>query len=221
MKKLQPLSPEVQELLAASRGVMPLAPSVETRAIARAAALAESPEPVTLRPAPRPGWAFAAAAGLVLALGAAAYASHIWFDRPAAPSARVTAPAATASRPLPADTVVPENDTPKPIAPPVRHSRTTSGVGAARPTNAELQLLLSARRDVTQGDFAGALAVIGEHTRRFRNGILVEEREALRVKSLAGLGRHADAQRAAARFHQRFPHSVLLSTFERMTEPDR
>ena len=50
---------------------------------------------------------------------------------------------------------------------------------------------------------------------------LVEEREALRVKSLAGLGRHEDAQRAAAEFHARFPHSVFLSTFERMKETDR
>ena len=52
-------------------------------------------------------------------------------------------------------------------------------------------------------------------------GSLVEEREALRVKALAGLGRHEDAQRAAAEFHARFPHSVFLSTFERMKETDR
>jgi TolA-binding protein len=90
-----------------------------------------------------------------------------------------------------------------------------------RPTNAELQLLRAARQDVTRGDFAGALTAIAEHTHRFRNGALVEEREALRVKSLAGLGRHEDAQRAAAQFHARFPHSVLLSTFERMKETDR
>ena len=89
------------------------------------------------------------------------------------------------------------------------------------PTNAELQLLRAARQDVTRGDFAGALAVIAEHVRRFRNGSLVEEREALRVKSLAGLGRHEDAQRAAAEFHARFPHSVFLPTFERMKEADR
>ena len=77
------------------------------------------------------------------------------------------------------------------------------------------------RQDVTRGDFSGALATIAEHIRKFRNGALVEEREALRVKSLAGLGRHAEAMRAAAQFHARFPHSVLLSTFERMREADR
>ena len=88
-------------------------------------------------------------------------------------------------------------------------------------TNAELQLLRDAREDVTRGDFARALAVIGEHVRRFRNGSLVEEREALRVKSLAGLGRREEAQRAAAAFHARFPHSVFLSTFERMKAGQR
>jgi hypothetical protein len=96
-----------------------------------------------------------------------------------------------------------------------------ASVTTVRPTNAELQLLRRARQDLTRGDFAGALAAIGEHARRFRNGSLVEEREALRVKSLAGLGRVDDARRAAASFHARFPHSVLLSTFERMTEADR
>ena len=98
--------------------------------------------------------------------------------------------------------------------------RKTSTATAA-PTNAELQLLRDARQDVTRGDFARALAVIAEHVRRFRNGGLVEEREALRVKSLAGLGRHEEAHRAAAQFHARFPHSVFLSTFERMNEADR
>ena len=98
--------------------------------------------------------------------------------------------------------------------------RKTSAATLA-PTNEELQLLRSARQDVTRGDFAAALAAVGAHARRFRHGSLVEEREALRVKSLAGLGRHEDAQRAAVEFHARFPRSVLLSTFERMTEADR
>jgi hypothetical protein len=96
-----------------------------------------------------------------------------------------------------------------------------TNAAAVRPTGAELELLRAARNDVTRGDFAGALAVIAEHVRRFRHGGLVEEREALRVKSLAGLGRHEEARRAAAAFHARFPHSVFLSTFERMKETGR
>jgi hypothetical protein len=109
----------------------------------------------------------------------------------------------------------------RPAAPPARHVASRSSVTAVGPTNAELQLLRQARQDLTRGDFAGAMAAAGEHARRFRNGALVEEREALRVKSLAGLGRVDDARRAAAEFHARFPHSVLLTTFERMTETVR
>jgi hypothetical protein len=108
-----------------------------------------------------------------------------------------------------------------PSPPASRRAATKVTATPARPTNAELRVLRLAREDLTRGDFAGALAAVAEHARRFRNGSLVEEREALRVKSLAGLGRHEDARRAAAEFHARFPHSVLLSTFQRMREPDR
>jgi len=72
---------------------------------------------------------------------------------------------------------------------------------------------------MTSGDFAGALAAVGEHAHRYPSGSLVEEREALRVRSLAGLGQSAEAQRAAAAFHARFPRSVLLSTFDRIGQP--
>ena len=106
-------------------------------------------------------------------------------------------------------------------APHVRRVVGKTHTATGLPTNEELQLLRAAREDVTRGDFARALAVLSEHARRFRNGVLVEEREALRVKSLAGLGRREEAQRAAANFHARFPHSVLLATFERMKESDR
>jgi len=52
--------------------------------------------------------------------------------------------------------------------------------------------------------------LIAEHARRFPNGRLAEEREALRVRSLADSGRMADARRAVAAFGARFPRSVLL-----------
>ena len=225
MKGLRPLSQEVDTLLMASRGVLPLAPSVEARVLARAAPAAELPAWVSRRPAPWPRSVFAAAATLVITLGAAAYAARSWFEAPAAspmPAVPVASGETSARRHLPTVAAVRESDIVAPSSPPARRSRGKSRATAARqPTIAELQLLLSVREDVTHGDFAGALSVIAEHERRFRNGGLVEEREALRVKSLAGLGRHADAQRAALRFHELFPNSVLLSTFERMTEPTR
>jgi hypothetical protein len=223
-----PLSPELEALLAPHRQVVPVAPSIAARAVARAAAVRESPEPSAIRVRRRPSWVFAAAAGVVLAAGAGAYAARGWIGLPSfrgqAQLAPIAMPSASAPR-APAVVSDPrEPETPATTAqetPPRKRVARKTSAAMVPPTNAELQLLRDARQDVTRGDFARALAVIGEHARRFRNGSLVEEREALRVKSLAGLGRHEEAQRAAARFHARFPHSVFLSTFERMNEGAR
>jgi TolA-binding protein len=75
---------------------------------------------------------------------------------------------------------------------------------------AELRLLQRAQAAYAERDLAGALALAAEHGRRFPNGRLAEEREALRVRSLAAAGRGTDARRAVAAFARRFPHSVLL-----------
>jgi hypothetical protein len=80
----------------------------------------------------------------------------------------------------------------------------------------ELRLLRQARAAVGREDFAAALAPLAELSRRFRDGRLAEEREALRVKALAGLGRTDEARRAAAAFEARFPRSVLLPAVSRM-----
>ena len=158
-------------------------------------------------------------------------AARAWISvpTPRAPAPAHVAPIASPRASEPGSRVVvsaPRDiEAPAPIAipetPPRRRVISKASAATVAPTNAELQLLRAARQDVTRGDFADALATIAEHVRRFRHGGLVEEREALRVKSLAGLGRHAEAQRAAAEFHARFPHSVFLSTFERMKETDR
>ena len=227
MRTPPPLSSELAALLAPNRVVLPLAPSVEARAVARAAAAGESPVQVGGRVSVRPQWVFAAAAGMVLVLGAAAYAGRAWMGVPSPPPAHA-APSglsgAGEARPRAGVSAARQIEAPATVAPDAPHRRRTAGRPSAamvRPTNAELELLRTARQDVMRGDFAGALAVIAEHGRRFRNGSLVEEREALRVKSLAGLGRHEEAQRAAAQFHARFPHSVFLATFRRMKEADR
>jgi hypothetical protein len=85
----------------------------------------------------------------------------------------------------------------------------------------ELRLLRQARAAVAREEYAAALPPIAEHARRFKDGRLSEEREALRVKSLAGLGRGEDARRAAATFRARFPRSVLLSAVNKMSPPER
>jgi hypothetical protein len=80
----------------------------------------------------------------------------------------------------------------------------------------ELQVLQPARRAVAQRDFGRALGAITDHQRRFPAGKLTEEREALRVKALLGLGRTAEAERAGTAFRARFPHSALLGRIDDM-----
>jgi TolA-binding protein len=67
-------------------------------------------------------------------------------------------------------------------------------------------------------DFSSALVLVAEHARRYPNGRLAEEREALRIRSLAGSGRTADARRAIAAFAARFPRSVLLPRLQETPE---
>ena len=55
------------------------------------------------------------------------------------------------------------------------------------------------------------LAASAEHERRFPTGWLAEQRDAMRVRSLAGAGRADEARRAAVAFGERFPRSALLS----------
>jgi len=80
----------------------------------------------------------------------------------------------------------------------------------------ELRLLDRARQFDRRGDYSAALAATREHQRRFSDGRLVEEREALRIWALMGLGRVTEAGEAAALFRRRFPRSVLLETIDRM-----
>ena len=238
VKKLPPLSPSVEALLARSRAVAPLPPTVHARVIARAAANVP-PQPLFVRAPERRTGMFALAAGLVVALGAAAFAARTWQERtPSSPVSvargePVDSTAWANPRPSPSPSMA---DPPQPVAaatvvPPApsvpaspRHPKLSPGKATAQPArtpNAELELLRAARQDYSRGEFAGALAAVAEHARRFRNGVLVEEREALRVKSLAGLGRFEESERAAAAFHVRFPQSVLLSAFEHVADARR
>ena len=100
------------------------------------------------------------------------------------------------------------------LARPVLPAPTRSGAGA----RVELRLLEQARAAVAREDFTMALQLLNAHARRFRSGRLVEERDALRVKVLASLGRRSEARRAAAQFEGRFPRSPLLPAVTEMPD---
>jgi hypothetical protein len=214
-----PLSPEVSELLDHEREIPPLPATVRARAIARARAalVAGVDRRLAPIPAPRTRWAAVAAGICILggAVGAAAYQIRARLTPPPAPAiSRPAAPAKVAvSAPPPAPVTDDARDEAPDVAPSPPARATLSKADAAR---AELHLLRQARSAVARGDYAAALTPIAEHAHRFKDGRLAEEREALRVKSLAGLGRTDEARRAAKAFRARFPRSVLLPAVSQM-----
>ena len=79
----------------------------------------------------------------------------------------------------------------------------------------ESQLIASARTALRSGSGAFALQLLDRAESRFPQGILVQEREALRVESLAALGRTAEARTRADAFMRAYPKSPHLGRVSR------
>ena len=215
------LSPEVRSLLDRERDIPSQPATVRARALVRAraalvAGIAARPVYVPSEAAPLRRRRFAVAALVCLAsaaAGAAVYQIHRQggpVEKPVAPPVAATAPLGSpAAAPRSAASSVASQASPSP-------SVRASAPSKADAIQEELRLLRQARAAVARGDFAAALPPLAEHGRRFKDGRLAEEREALRVKALAGLGRTDEARRAAAAFEARFPRSVLLPAVSRM-----
>ena len=227
-KPPSPLPPEVSALLDRERDIPPLPAAVRARALARARAALAAGGVTRRAPPARPSrlrWAAAVVLGCVAsgAMAAAGYEIHArWVASRSDPGAATPPPVSAPPRPVsvatPPAPPAPEEPAPsladtQPAPAPALATPRLSRADAAR---AELRLLRQARAAVARQDFAAALRPIAEHTHRFKDGRLAEEREALRVKALAGLGRTAEARRAAAAFEARFPRSVLLPAVSKM-----
>jgi hypothetical protein len=78
----------------------------------------------------------------------------------------------------------------------------------------ERMLLDDARAALVQGDAKRALERADAHRARFPEGLLSEERDALRVEALVGTGKYDEARSAAAAFRQRSPGSLFLRTVD-------
>jgi len=200
-------------LLNLERPIPSLPAFTRARAVARAREAISSPPsvPLVVRVTGMPRWTLPLAiAGA--SLGTFAVAHHI--DSAAQPPVRLVvadAPPALTTGPkrpvwgaleLEASAAPAENDGAH-DGQPRRPPRTTA------PSPDELLLLQGARAAVAASDFATARNALQEHARRFPAGQLTEEREALRVKTLIGLGRPQEARQAARAFEARFPGSVL------------
>lgn len=213
------LPPEIRTLLEHEREIPPVPAAVRARALARARAALEPRSQATYVPRvarpPRLRWAVAASVtfAAAAAIGAGAYEVRLHLvQQPPAPAA--AAPPVVA-RPAPVAAVAPaaEPIAEAELAPP---SHAVSHLSRTDSDREELRLLRLARSAVARQEFGAALGLLTEHARRFKDGRLAEEREALRVRALSGLGRTGEARRAAERFQARFPRSVLLPAVRQM-----
>jgi len=223
---------EMESLFAAERELVPEPDEVRNRVIRRARAWLPRTLPVEFvkRPA-RPrrvriGWAVAAA---VMLSALCAIAFHAGYQMKSRSSA------APAPAPIPTHSVVvlavpvappatppPTDPEPPPAEPrPAKTKPAGPAKSAADAYAMELRVLQPAQQAVARQDFASALAAIAEHQRRFPSGRLAEEREALRVKALLGLGRSEDAQRAGVAFRKHFPRSALGRRMDGMLSTEK
>jgi hypothetical protein len=217
MTRLCPLSPDVRALLDRERAIPQPAAATRARALnrARAALVAAGTGTASAASSFALPLRWAVALALVCATGGAVAAAY-QIGPPAAP-----APAAAPIQPSKHPPGVPSHPTAR-----VRSTIDADPAQEApKPPRAdigptELRLMKQVRAAVARRDFEAALPSIARHARLFQDGRLVEEREALRVHALAGLGRWAKAQQAAAAFETRFPRSVLLPVIrELVTAP--
>jgi hypothetical protein len=205
---------DVAPLLEAGRIIPPLPDVVRARALARANASASAAvvAPPLREPARFSGGrvaALAVAASLLLAVSTAGAVAII---RALDSEPRSTVPPTSPGAALPQPAISFPQPSEAPANPLVRTrpKRVLRAPTARESYRAELHLLQQAHTAYAGHDYGDALVVVAEHARRFPNGHLAEDREALRVKALMGAGRTEEANAAARSFGRRFPRSVLL-----------
>jgi hypothetical protein len=127
----------------------------------------------------------------------------VYVDRLSPPSPVALPAPASATSPSPPASAVED-------APPIPRSAPP----AASSLSLERGVLADARAALAAGDAARALRLSDEHLRRFPRAQLGEEREAIAIQALVGLGRYDEARARAARFRASSPHSLLLPAID-------
>ena len=107
-----------------------------------------------------------------------------------------------------------------PEAPPPEPARVDAGVAmpgpvrmpvvAPKPLAGERLLIETARSGLARKKLTEADAALAEHLRRFPDGALAEERDALSVTLLIAEGKVDEADQATHAFRARYPNSLLL-----------
>jgi hypothetical protein len=212
----QVIEQEVEAVIEQGRQIPPAPDVVRARLLARArAAFAASVASPHVIPALSTttvwrGRRIAVAASVLLVFVAAAAGAAFHARIASAPDTAPTPPLVPAPPAVRASVPsIPPVQPPEPV-PSTRTQRPRRTITPQESYAAELQLLQRAQSEYASHELANALVLLAEHGRRFPKGRLAEEREALRVRSLARAGRGDDARRALASFANRFPHSAFL-----------
>lgn len=85
--------------------------------------------------------------------------------------------------------------------------------------DAEMRWVRAADAALRAGDVGLALSLLNQHAREFPNGLLAEEREGLRVVAGCQHGPSPLVQRAASRFLQRAPRSLMAGRVRAACSP--
>ncbi len=146
-------------------------------------------------------------AALLAAIAGSRPPRIVYVDRvsPAATTV-VAAPAAAPAVAIPSATVAVTAPRPPSVY-------AASGSGVSR-FAAERLLLDEARADLLQGEPARAVNRLELHRKRFPEGLLVEERDAMRVEALVQSARYDEARALAANFRARSPDSLFAATVD-------
>jgi hypothetical protein len=222
---LDVLPPDIQSMVRAERSHLSVPDDARIRLAGRLSAGVPgfgSPIPAAAGVAVSHGSLTAATAKLLVALtlGGGAAATYRAVRHGSPPTPRASTVAAPEVAPLTSSVVVetPEvtdREVTMPM-PPIPSSKVGAPHPAAFASTAPLRLreerrLLDAARDaIVRGDPEEALDPLALHAARFSGGVLAEERDALRIRALARLGRLDEARARFVELRAAHPRSFLL-----------
>ncbi len=199
--------PELRELFLDAKKPEPLAPATDARLIAKVTALGALPAAPLVKAMP---WLLAG--GAVVLAGTLALVAQ----REPAPAIAANPPAANAAaapvapeRAAPALPELPASPEAKRAAPPsaprVAPAEVPSGSEDALAGEAKL---LNQAHAVMASDPQKALAIAGEHAKRYPRGQLAAERELILVQALVKLGRTREAEARGRALRKSAPSSI-------------
>jgi hypothetical protein len=204
-------SPELRDLFLDARKPEPLPPAVDARVTGQVAALGSMPAAAPLKALP-----WLVAGGAVVVAGALAL---VGTQRAAVPQVDSRAPSAPSVAPLVAPAPIPPAVAEAPARDEEKRASQASAASAARTTPAESASasedalageakLLNQAHAVMATDPQKALAIAGEHAKRYPRGQLAAERELILVQALVKLGRVREAEARGRALRKSTPSSI-------------